>query len=195
MRKRTMDISEPEINFDNLKAMFWEANRAFLENHASLLKRELSERCLCGALMYELNKQLEKKDLKNYHADIEFNRVIKKATNKVKQLPDEKGTPKHIFPDIIVHNRSEENLLALEMKKSTARGYAKEIDKNRLSLLTSLYPYKYKLGIYYEINHKKSQIVVEFYQTGRRISTDSRVIEYKITEEGGLDFIKVKSDI
>lgn len=190
-----MEISEPEINFDNLKAMFWEANRAFLENHASLLKRELSERCLCGALMYELNKQLEKKDLKNYHADIEFNRVIKKATNKVKQLPDEKGTPKHIFPDIIVHNRSEENLLALEMKKSTARGYAKEIDKNRLSLLTSLYPYKYKLGIYYEINHKKSQIVVEFYQTGRRISTDSRVIEYKITEEGGLEFIKVKSDI
>lgn len=193
-----MDTSEPEINFDNLKAMFWEANRAFLENHASLLKRELSERCLCGALMYELNKQLEKKDLKNYHADIEFNRVIKKATNKVKQLPDEKGTPKHIFPDIIVHNRSEENpdnLLALEMKKSTARGYAKERDKNRLSLLTSLYPYKYKLGVYYEINHKKSQIVVEFYQTGRRISTDSRVIEYKITEEGGLEFIKVKSDI
>lgn len=187
-----MDTSEPEINFDNLKAMFWEANRAFLENHASLLKRELSERCLCGALMYELNKQLEKKDLKNYHADIEFNRVIKMATNKVKQLPDEKGTPKHIFPDIIVHNRSEENpdnLLALEMKKSTARGYAKEIDKNRLSLLTSLYTYKYKLGVYYEINHKKGQIVVEFYQTGRRISTDSRVIEYKITEEGGLEII------
>lgn len=190
-----MDTSEPEINFDNLKAMFWEANRAFLENHASLLKRELSERCLCGALMYELNKQLEKKDLKNYHADIEFNRVIKKATNKVKQLPDEKGTPKHIFPDIIVHNRSEENpdnLLALEMKKSTARGDAKERDKNRLRLLTSLHPYKYKLGIYYEINHKKSQIVVEFYQTGRRISTDSRVIEYKITEEGGLEFILEK---
>lgn len=91
-----------------------------------------------------------------------------------------------------MHNRSEENpdnLLALEMKKSTARGYTKEIDKNRLSLLTSLYPYKYKLGVYYEINHKKSQIVVEFYQTGRRISTDSRVIEYKITEEGGLEFI------
>lgn len=190
-----MDTSEPEINFDNLKAMFWEANRAFLENHASLLKRELSERCLCGALMYELNKQLEKKDLKNYHADIEFNRVIKKATNKVKQLPDEKGTPKHIFPDIIVHNRSEENpdnLLALEMKKSTARGDAKERDKNRLRLLTSLHTYKYKLGIYYEINHKKSQIVVEFYQTGRRISTDSRVIEYKITEEGGLEFILEK---
>lgn len=49
-----MDTSEPEINFDNLKAMFWEANRAFLENYASLLKRELSERCLCGALCMSL---------------------------------------------------------------------------------------------------------------------------------------------
>ena len=195
MRKKTMEITRDKNGFEKLKGIFLEANRAFLENHAILLKRELSERCLCGALMYELNKQLEKKNLKKYHADIEFNRVIKKATNKVKQLPDEKGIPKHIFPDIIVHTRSEENpdnLLALEMKKSTARGYAKERDKNRLSLLTSLYPYKYKLGVYYEINHKKSQIMIEFYQTGRKISTDSKVIKYKITEEGELEFIRVK---
>lgn len=143
--------------------------------------------------MHELNKQLEKNDCNNYYADIEFNRVIKKATNKVKRLPDEKGTPKHIFTDIIVHNRSEENpdnLLAIEMKKSTARGDAKERDKNRLSLLTSLYPYKYKLGVYYEINHDESQILVEFYQTRRKKSTDSRILEYKITEERGLEFIR-----
>lgn len=36
----------------------------------------------------------------------------------------------------------------------------------------SHYSYKYKLGVYYEINHNKRQIVVEFYQTGKRISTD-----------------------
>lgn len=92
-----------------------------------------------------------------------------------------------------MHNRSEENpdnLLAIEMKKSTARGDAKERDKNRLSLLTSLYQYKYKLGVYYEINHDESQILVEFYQTRRKKSTDSRIIEYKITEERGLEFIR-----
>ena len=160
-----MDTSEPEINLENLKSMFLEANRAFLENHSSLMKRELSKRCLFGALMYELNKQLEKKNLKKYHADIEFNRVIKKATNKVKQLHDEKGTPKHILPDITVYNRSEENpdnLLALEMKKSIARGDTKERDKNRLSLLTSLYLYKYKLGVCYEINHKNDRFGLSF---------------------------------
>lgn len=167
-----MDTSKSEINLKNLKGMFWEANRAFLENHASLLKRELSERCLCGALMHELNKQLEKKNLKKYYADIEFNGSIENSTNNVKRLPDEKGTPKHIFPDVIVHNRGVENpnnLLALEMKKSTARADAKEIDKNRLSLLTSLYPYKYRLGVYYEINHKKRQILIEFYQNGKMV--------------------------
>lgn len=177
-----MDTFKSEINLKNLKGMFWEANRAFLENHASLLKRELSERCLCGALMYELNKQLEKKNLKKYYADIEFNRVIKKATNKVKQLPDEEGAPKRIFPDIIVHNRSEynpDNLLAFEMKKSTARGDAKERDKNRLSLLTSLYSYKYKLGVYYEINHKKRQIRIEFYQYGEIV--EENILSYEDT--------------
>ena len=190
-----MKITKDENGFENLKAMFLEANIAFLENHASLLKRELSERCLCGALMHELNKQLEKNGCNNYYADIEFNRAIENTINNVKQLPDEEGTPKRVFPDIIVHNRSEDNpdnLLALEMKKSKARREAKERDKNRLSLLTSSYPYKYKLGVYYEINHKKRQILVEFYKKGRKTSTDSRVIEYKINEEGELEFIRVR---
>lgn len=190
-----MDTSKSEINLKNLKGMFWEANRAFLENHASLLKRELSERCLCGALMCELNKQLEKNACNNYYADIEFNREFENTINNVKHLPDEEGTTKRVFPDIIVHSRGKvtpDNLLALEMKKSTARREAKERDKNRLSLLTSSYPYKYKLGVYYEINPKKRQILVEFYKTGRKISTDSRVIEYKITEEGELEFIRAR---
>lgn len=190
-----MGTSETKINLENLKAMVLTANRSFIENHARLLKRELSERCLCGALMYELNKQLEKNNFKNYYADVEFNRAIENTINNVKRLTKEEGTPKRVFPDIIVHSRGKvtpDNLLALEMKKSTARREAKERDKNRLNLLTSSYPYKYKLGVYYEIDHKSRQILVEFYKTGRKISTDSRVIEYKITEEGELEFIRAR---
>lgn len=171
MRKITMDTSKSEINLKNLKGMFWEANRAFLENHASLLKRELSERCLCGALMHELNKQLEKKNLKKYYADIEFNRD-EDNVKRISYKTDDGVYSKRIFTDIIVHSRGEvslDNLIALEMKKSTARADAKERDKNRLSLLTSLYPYKYRLGVYYEINHKKRQILIEFYQNGKMV--------------------------
>lgn len=166
-----MDTSKSEINLKNLKEMFWEANRAFLENHASLLKRELSERCLCGALMHELNKQLEKKNLKKYYADIEFNRD-EDNVKRISYKTDDGVYSKRIFTDIIVHSRGEvslDNLIALEIKKSTARADAKERDKNRLSLLTSLYHYKYRLGVYYEINHKKRQILIEFYQNGKMV--------------------------
>ena len=173
-----MGTSKIKINLENLKAMFWAANRSFIENHASLLKSELSERCLCGVLMCELNKQLEKNAWENYYADIEFNKVIKNTIKNVKQLPDKEGTPKRVFTDIIVHSRGKvtpDNLLALEMKKNTARREAKESDKYRLSLLTSSYPYKYKLGVYYEINHKKRQILVEFYQNGEKI--EEKILE------------------
>lgn len=174
-----MGTSETKINLENLKAMFLAANRSFIENHASLLKRELSERCLCGTLMCELNKQLEKNACNNYYADIEFNRAFENTINNVKHLLDEEGTTKRVFPDIIVHSRGKvtpDNLLAIEMKKSTARREAKERDKNRLSLLTSSYPYKYKLGVYYEINFEEKQIIVEFYQDGE--NAEENILSY-----------------
>lgn len=51
-----MDITRAKNGFENLKELFWEANRAFMEKNYVLLDRDLSERCLCGALMCELNK-------------------------------------------------------------------------------------------------------------------------------------------
>lgn len=144
---------------------------------------------MCGALMHELNKQLEKNDCNNYYADIEFNRNKK----RIKQLPNDDGFINNILPDIIVHSRGKEtpdNLLVLELKKSSANQQDMEKDRNRIRKMIKqncdegCYSYKYKLGVYYEVNFEEKQIIVEFYQTGRRISTDSRVIEYKITEVG-----------
>ena len=58
-----IDMTDQE-KFFYLKAMFCAANSTFLENHAILLNRELAERCLCRALMSELNKpKLEEKSL------------------------------------------------------------------------------------------------------------------------------------
>ena len=129
-----MDITEQKNNYQNLKYFFWEANRAFLEKNYVLLD-ELSERCLCGALMCELNKQLEKNGCKNYYADIEFNRNKK----SIKQLPNDDDFLNNILPDIIVHSRGKEildNLLVLEMKKSSADHQDKENDRNRLRKMT-----------------------------------------------------------
>lgn len=62
IEKKNMDITE---DYQNLKDFFGEANRAFIEKDYVLLDEEVSERCLCGALMHELNKQLEKNDCNN----------------------------------------------------------------------------------------------------------------------------------
>ena len=171
----------PKINFDSLKELFWVVHKAFLKNHKALLDGKLSERCLCGALMYELNKQLEMKGYNDYYADVEFNKVGKKKKNGkcIKLLPDNEGALKRIFTDIIVHSRgqaSSDNLIALEMKKCRAKMLSKDNDRERLMQLTkqdavfnNRYIYRYKLGIYYEIDLKKEEILVEFYQDGSKM--------------------------
>mgnify|MGYP000002024759 CR=1 FL=1 len=173
-----MDITE---DYQNLKDFFWEANRAFIEKDYVLLDEEVSERCLCGALMHELNKQLEKNDCNNYYADIEFNRNKK----RIKQLPNDDGFINNILPDIIVHSRGKEtpdNLLVLEMKKSSANQQDKEKDRNRLRKMTkqncdeSHYSYKYKFGVYYEVNFEEKQIIVEFYQDGE--NAEENILSY-----------------
>lgn len=81
-----------------------------------MLDEDISERCLCGALMHELNGQLEQNGCNNYYADIEFNR----SNKRIKQLPNDDGFVNNILPDIIVHSRGKEtpdNLLVREMKK------------------------------------------------------------------------------
>lgn len=179
-----MDITEQKNNYQNLKDFFWEANRAFLEKNYVLLDGELSERCLCGALMCELNKQLEKNGCNKYYADIEFNRNKK----SIKQLPNDDDFLNNILPDIIVHSRGKEildNLLVLEMKKSSADHQDKENDRNRLGKMTkqncngSHHDYEYLLGIYYEINFEKKQILVEFYQDGENV--EDKILSYEDT--------------
>lgn len=127
--------------------------------------------------MCELNKQLEKNACNNYYADIEFNRAFENTINNVQHLPDEEGTPKRVFPDIIVHSRGEvslDNLIALEMKKSSASQEEIDDDKARLKHLTKLNTntsfgsYEYILGIYYEINLDKEEIKIEFFYDGNR---------------------------
>ena len=169
-----MDIT----NYQKLKDLFWEANRAFIEKDLDLLYEDISERCLCGALMHELNKQLEKNGCNNYYADVEFNRNKK----RIKQLHNDDGFVSNILPDIIVHSRGKENLdnlLVLEMKKISANQQDKENDRNRLKKMTTLnyqgshHSYEYLLEIYYEIDFGKKRIFIEFYKDGEIVEENT----------------------
>lgn len=84
-----MDITRAKNGFENLKELFWEANRAFMEKNYVLLDRDLSERCLCGALMCELNKQLEKNACNNYYAKpYPLSRTFLREREKQQFLPE-----------------------------------------------------------------------------------------------------------
>lgn len=175
----------PKINFDGLKELFWSDHKVFLKNQWRLIEGKLSERCLCGALMYELNKQLEMNGYNDYYADVEFNKVGKKE-KRIKLLRDNEGVLKRIFTDIIVHSRGQarpDNLIALEMKKSRAKKLSRENDRERLMQLTkqdavfnNRYIYRYELGIYYEIDLKNKEILVEFYQDGSKV--EEKVLKF-----------------
>lgn len=93
--------------------------------------------------------------------------------------------------DLIVHSREEcleqDNLIAIEMKKSKRSKTSKDNDKDRLKCLTkdsfddiwafdgkSLPEHvcRYIIGIYYEINYNKRQIELEYYYKGKLESTE-----------------------
>lgn len=85
--------------------------------------------------------------------------------------------------DLIVHSRGnnmqQDNLIAIEMKKATNRNKRKE-DKERLEYMTKSSYYnelnfeelprhicRYAIGIFYDINIKKQQVILEYYEDGK----------------------------
>ena len=151
-----------------------------------LFDMRVSERTLCGALMLELNKIIQTSKYFDYFVDIEYNRNV---GGKLKTFRKTIKGPKEeiitINCDLIVHSRgqnvNQDNLIAIEMKKSTAKKRDKERDKIRLECLTKdpegdiwsedgrVFPEHvcgYGLGIYYEVNFNKKIVSIEYYQNG-----------------------------
>lgn len=169
-----------------LERIFEKANKSFLRKNMILFKTQVSERTLCGALMIELYEVLKKTKFSDYFVDVEYNRNIggKLKTLKKTMLGfDERIVT--INCDLIVHSRGQnifrDNLIALEMKKSTGKRIDKDNDKNRLECLTKspvqdVWSYGgqvlpehvcgYVLGIYYEVNFKRNCIMIEYYKNG-----------------------------
>lgn len=107
-----------------LEKIFENANKSFLRKNTMLFETRVSERTLCGALMIELHEALKKTKFSDYFVDVEYNRNIGgtlKTLKKTIRGLDEKIVT--INCDLIVHSRGQnilcDNLIALEMKKST----------------------------------------------------------------------------
>jgi hypothetical protein len=157
-----------------------------LKEDITIFRQKISERTLCGALMLALYEVVKNTEFSNYYIDVEYNRnrgsklktIKKKTIRKAERVVQ-------INCDLIMHSRCEnvalDNLIAIEMKKSTEREENKDSDRERLECLTSdsfddIWSYdgkslpehvcRYMLGVYCEINFTKKEIAVEYYKKG-----------------------------
>lgn len=173
-----------DISKMKLLELFKEACATFLKNEKDNILNGVSERNLSGRLAHNLENLLSKYDLKNYYADTEYNR---KQDGQVKTILNDEMTVVNITCDVIVHSRGEkieqDNLVAIEMKKSNRYEHEKNSDRDRLRALTKesyddvwsydgkTYPEHvcgYILGFYMEIEQAKRECFFECYHKGNK---------------------------
>lgn len=175
--------------YEAIVNLFEQANRQFLLDEQSLLASKVSERTLCGALMLHIHDLIKvDSSFAGYHADVEYNRnkgniktVRKTIVGQVEQIVS-------INCDLILHSRGanaeQDNLMAIEMKKSDRSPREKNSDKARLMALTKdtfddvwihdghhlpEHVCRYVLGVYYEINYRTNRISIEYYRQGEKV--------------------------
>ena len=178
---------------DELLNLFLQANEMFLKKDIELLLLNVSERSWYSRFATYLEDLRKKYHLVGYRVDTEYNRS---DAGKIKSILDNHTF--QIIPitcDIILHsggkNKFQDNLLCIEMKKSTALKKEKLEDKKRLSLLTKVsfddvwsadgkalpeHVCGNVLGIYYEVNEKKRFVYIETYWYGAK--TDNFTISF-----------------
>ena len=175
--------------YRDLVILFEYANKNLLHKDFDLIQQDVSERTVCANLMLHLNRSLWGTPFRSYYTDVEYNR---NKNGIVKTIMDRNEVITNITCDLIMHSRGkyieQDNLLALEMKKSSRPDSEKQKDKNRLIALTrdgySAWSFdgvtlpdhvcRYILGIYYEIDFDHHRIYLEYYRHGELI--DSKII-------------------
>lgn len=154
---------------EELIDIFKKAKNEFLEKEKTIIKNDTNERTLTQRLAFYLELQLRKnKKYENYSVDCEYNR----KEEDIKRLKFGKNTDKkEIYPDIIVHQRKiKNNLIAIEMKKTTSRNTDKIKDIEKLEALTDRKnDYHYTLGIYFELDITDNNNIINFFVDGEVI--------------------------
>ncbi len=177
--------------YQEMVELFERANQTFINTNQQLFYNNFSERRLCGALMLCLHELIAYNDnFYGYFVDVEYNRNKGALKTICKTIRGNNQKIIRINCDLILHSRGEhpeqDNLVALEMKKSSARKQDKQNDCDRLIALTKdtfddVWPYdgnslpehvcRYVLGVYYEINYRKRDILIEYYRRGNHVAT------------------------
>ena len=169
-----------------LNKIFREATDLFFVEEIENILNDVNERNLCWRLAIYLNEKVREASLVGYYVDPEYNR---KQNGQVKTILNEEMKVININCDIIVHSRGnnvkQDNLIAVEMKKSNRPEEEKVSDKNRLRALTKdsyddIWTYDgvtlpehvcgYIFGFYMELNIKTRNCLFEYYMKGVKVA-------------------------
>lgn len=166
-----------------LIGIFEKAKNKFLKEEKEIIEIDINERTLSARLMFHLQTILLEDGLyrekyKTYSVDCEYNRINEYKIKTLKryenfEIDDNSDKIRKIFPDIILHKRKEEdNLIVIEMKKSTSNNKdCKEKDRERLKIMTDLNEpnnFNYTLGVYFEVDTiGNNNHIIEFFVNGK----------------------------
>lgn len=150
--------------------IFEKAKNEFLEKEKTIIKNDTNERTLTQRLAFYLELQLRKNIKYNdYSVNCEYN----KDGEDIKRLKFGKNAKrKKIYPDIIIHQvKIKDNLIAIEMKKTTSSSVDKRKDIEKLKALTDeKNGYCYVLGIYFELDiTDNNNNIINFFVDGEEI--------------------------
>ena len=170
-----------------LSTVFSDAFDEFLNGERSNIRSDVSERNLCGRLMLYLDRSKDRHGLKEYYADIEYNR---KQRGELKTIVDEQMKVISITCDLILHSRGEsierDNLIAIEMKKAGRPKTERDSDHTRLRAMTkrsfndiwsndgTTHPEHvcgYEIGYFIELDIQRRVFAVDVFRKGKQIDT------------------------
>lgn len=146
MLKGVNMITEPSQ--EEVRRRLCKSRDLLLQNDLCLLQKDVNERSISHRFAIYLDQLFG-----DWGVDCEYNRnhsntkqldIVRKILirTKTKLEPDD-TTSKSVFPDVIVHHRGkDENLLVIEMKKTTNR-LSDDFDFEKLKGFRQQFGYKY----------------------------------------------------
>jgi hypothetical protein len=177
------------IPIDVLDHILAQATDDFFISEVEAILDTVSERNNCQRFSVYLERRAHEAGLTDYHADTEWNR---KQGGQVKTILDENLEVVRIQSDLILHSRgsfvSEDNLIAIEMKKAGMPEPEKAADRKRLRAMTkssfdgvwsndgTTHPQHvcgYRIGLYIELDAHRRMAKLERYSNGECVRVDS----------------------
>jgi hypothetical protein len=172
---------------ETVQSIFDSSLTTFLGREVQEILEGVNERNNCGRWSQYLEAAALQHGLEGYVADPEYNR---KQDGRIKTILDDRHEVVTINCDLILHTRgndiANDNLIAIEVKKSERPAEEKESDRRRLRALTKSsyddvwmndgtmppeHVCGYRLGAYVELDRESRICFVEFYREGHHFES------------------------